>query len=1176
LTALSNRATTTVEQAVVACLHMDVCTTLDQSSRAVDVCLHYLRHVGIEWSPHPEDEEVRREYERIWSLLGSRTIEDLIDLPLMEDAASLATVEVLSKLFAPANFTDANLASLTMCKAASLSLERGNCDASCIAYVMFGRITGACFGDYQAGFRFGQLGYELVERRGLKRFEAITYLCFATFVVRWTKHVRASRDLLRRAFDAANRIGDLTSGAYTCNNLNSDLLFAGEPLPEVQGEAEQGLAFAEKARFGLVIDIITTQLALIRMLRGLTLKFGCFDDGQFNELHVEYHLSSNPALAIAACWYWVRKLQARYIAGDYAAAMDATSKAQRLLWTSPSHFEVAEYHFYGALTRAACYCDSAPSDEREQHLDALAAHHRQLQVWAENYPENFENRAALVGAEIARVEGRALDAMELYEQAIRSARAKGFVHNEALANELAARFYAARGFEKIAQAYVQGARYGYLRWGADGKVRQLDEYYPHLHQERDSTSSTPTIGRPVRQLDVETVVKASQALSSEIALPKLIENLVRIAVEHAGAERGLLILLRGDEPQIEAEATTGHGRPTVTLRRTAVTPSDLPQSALHYVIRTRERVLLDDASVENLYSEDEYLRQRRPRSVLCLPIVKQTKLVGALYLENTLTPHAFTSDRVTVLELLASQAAISLENAGLYSDLQRSEAFLTEGQSISHTGSFGWSVASGEIYWSAETYNIFEHDRTVKPTLELILPRIHPDDRDLVRQTLDRACEAKADFDLEHRLLMPVGSVKHLHVLARALTNSSGNLEFVGAVTDITAAKQAEEALRRSEAYLAEAQRLTHTGSWVWNVRTEALFWSQEVFRIYDCDPEMTPTWDFLLQRVHPEDRAAFERRKKMEFTEKEWTDSKIDFRIVLPDGTIKHLHSIGHPVMDKSGEFTEVVGTVIDVTERKRAEEERDRLHQLEAELAHINRMSMMGELTASIAHEVNQPLSGIVSNASACLRWLAADLPNLEEVREANRDIVRDGKRAGEVIAGIRALTRGATVPKERLDLNDTIREVLALVRDEARRNSVFIRTQLANNLSSVAGNRVQLQQIVLNLVMNAIEAMNGIGDRSRELVITTRNVDPDHVQATLEDSGKGLDPKTIDKIFKSFYTTKPGGMGMGLSISRSIVQVHGGQLWATANDGPGASFHFTVPRYHHEGADERVGGL
>ncbi|MEA2771878.1 MAG: hypothetical protein QOD93_4840, partial [Acetobacteraceae bacterium] len=495
LAALSNRATTTVEQASVACLHINVCTVLDQSDRAVAVCLNYLRQVGIRWSPHPTEEEERREYDRIWSLLGSRTIEDLIDLPLMDDPASFATVEVLSKIVAPAVFTDANLASMTVCKAISLSLERGNCDASCVAYAMLGKIAGPRFGDYKGGFRFGQLGYELVERRGLKRFEASTYHCFAIHVVHWMKPVRECRDLLRRAFEAANRIGDLTHGAYTCNNLNSDLLFAGEPLPDVQGEAEYGLAYAKKARFGLVIDRISTQLALIRMLRGLTPNFGCFDDEQFDELRIERRFSESPELAIAECWYWIRKLQARYLADDYATAMDAASKAQRLLWTSTLHIEEAEYHFYGALAKCA-YCDSMLTGERQQHMDAVAAHHTQLKVWAENCPENFEHRAALVGAEIARIEGRELDAERLYEQAIRSARANGFVHNEALANELAARFYAARGFDRFAHVCLRDARYGYVRWGATGKVRQLDQLYPQLRNER-APGSAGTIGAPV-------------------------------------------------------------------------------------------------------------------------------------------------------------------------------------------------------------------------------------------------------------------------------------------------------------------------------------------------------------------------------------------------------------------------------------------------------------------------------------------------------------------------------------------------------------------------------------------------------------------------------------------------------------------------------------------------------
>jgi len=702
LAALSNRAATTVEQAILASLRMNVCTALLQTGRAVAVCLNYLRHVGINWSPHPKEEEVLREYECIWSLLGSRTIEDLIDLPLMDDPASLATVDVLIKVLPAAMQTDENLASLTICKAVSLSLEHGNCDASCVAYAWLARIAGPHFGDYRAGRRFGQLGYELVERRGLKRFEASTYHCFAIFVVPWIKHVRACRDLLCRAFEAANRIGDLTYAAYTCNNLNSDLLFAGEPLLEVQAEAEHGLVFAEKTRFGLVIHDITVQLALIRMLRGLTPKFGCFDNAQLNEVRTEHHLSSDRSLATPACRYWIRKLQARCIAGEYATAIDAASKAQPLLWTVSALFEEAEYHFYGALAQAAC-CDSAPAGERLQHLNAIAAHHKQLQVWAENCPENFENRAALVGAEIARIEGRVLDAEQLYEQAIHSAQANGFVHNEALAEEFAARFYAARGFEDIAHLYLRKARYGYLRWGADGKVRQLEEMYPHLRAEEPAPGPTSTIATPVEHLDLATVIKVSQAVSSEIVLEKLIHTLMRTAIEQAGAEHGLLILDRGGEQRIAAEATTSGDTVNVQPRDMPVSEAMLPESVLYYVLHTRDSIILDDASAQPQFAADPYIRQHRARSILCLPLTNQARLIGALYLENNLTTGAFTPTRITVLKLIASQAAISLENTRLYRDLEQREAKIRRLVESNVVGVVMWTL-DGAIVGANEAF----------------------------------------------------------------------------------------------------------------------------------------------------------------------------------------------------------------------------------------------------------------------------------------------------------------------------------------------------------------------------------------------------------------------------------------------------------------------------------------
>ena len=381
------------------------------------------------------------------------------------------------------------------------------------------------------------------------------------------------------------------------------------------------------------------------------------------------------------CWYWIRKLQARFSAGDYSSAIEASLNAERLLSSCNYYFETAEHHFYSALARAGAL-DSASQGSREAHFKALTDYHRQLAIWAENCPDNFENRAALVGAEIARIEGRELDAMRLYEKAIRSARDHGFVHNEAVAHEAAARFYHARGSGTSADAHLRKARDCYFRWGADGKVRQLDRLYPNLAGP-EAQHPVAIIGSPVQHLDVASVVKASQALSSEIVLPRLIERLMEIAIENAGADRGLLILPSGNEYLIQAEARATGDQIEVTKRQEPITGIRCPESLVRYVIRTLESVILDDASKPNLFSGDDYLRDRQSKSMLCLPLMKQRELTGVLLLENALISHAFTPARIAVLELLAGQAAISLENTRLYGDLaqaaqhrKRSEIYL--------------------------------------------------------------------------------------------------------------------------------------------------------------------------------------------------------------------------------------------------------------------------------------------------------------------------------------------------------------------------------------------------------------------------------------------------------------------------------------------------------------------
>jgi PAS domain S-box-containing protein len=759
--------------------------------------------------------------------------------------------------------------------------------------------------------------------------------------------------------------------------------------------------------------------------------------------------------------------------------------------------------------------------------------------------------------------------------------------------------------------------------------------------------------------------------------------------------------------------------------------------------------------------------------------------------------------------------------------LRQSEAYLAEAQRLSHTGSFGWRPSTGEILWSEETHRIFQYDRATKPTVELVLQRVHPDDTVSVKETIERASQGRKDFEHEYRLVMPDGSVKYVHVVAHALNNESDGVEFVGAIMDVSDRrraeeqlrrsealaeqrlrlvvdttpamlnscrpdghldyvnkgwldyfgfsletaldradvmrmsmpsktdmygsdwrpvihpedlpgftdhwksmlvsgkpdqrearvrrfdgvyrwhlfravplydetgklvkwyasafdiedhKRAEEALRRSEGYLGDAQRLTRTGSWAWNVPTrQSVYWSQENYRLFGFDPEGgIPSDEAFYQRVHPEDRDRVRREVFLERPD-EGSPFDVDFRIVLPGGTIKYVRSTGHPVRSMSGDVLEYIGTSMDVTERKRGEQvtrllaavvesshdaivsknldgtitswntgaerlfgyapeeavgqnitliippdrrdeeraiveqltrgervdhfetvrmhkdgslldvaltispmkdaagrivgasklarditERKRaeeaLRQAQADLAYMSRVTTMGELTASLAHEIRQPISAAVTNAKTCLRWLGRDEPDVGEACEAASRLVKDVTRAADIIGRISSLFKKDALQRELVDVNELIREMIVLLRSEASRYSILIRTELAEGLPKVMADRVQLQQVLMNLMLNGIEAMEDVGTEG-ELTITSQQGDNHQLLISVGDTGVGLEPEQAKQIFNAFFTTKPQGSGMGLPISRSIIESHGGHLWATSNSGPGATFQFTL---------------
>jgi PAS domain S-box-containing protein len=910
-----------------------------------------------------------------------------------------------------------------------LSLKYGTTDASANAYVWFGVILGHAFDPnrYADGYRFGRLACDLVEKYDLLAHKSKTYLPME-IVTLWTQPVTPAIDVVRAAHRAGVESGDMIIACFSYNHIITDLILRGDPLDEVWRESERGLDFARKAKFGAVIDVILSQQRFIETMRGHTAHFSSFSDTTFDETSFEAELIED-GMSTKLCWYWIIKLQARCISGDYDAALCASANAEALLWSSFAHIQLLDYHYYTALALASSYPMVAP--ERQPELrERLRVHLRQLQEWAECCSTTFRDKHALVAAETARIEGRELDAEQLYEEAIRFARENGFVHNEGIANELAARFYGTRGFQTIAFAYLRNARYCYFRWGAAGKVRQLDELYPQLVEGAQPPDSRHTIGASIEHLDLATVIKVSQAVSGEIVLDKLIRTLLRTAVEHAGAERGLLISTRGAELRIRAEATTRDNAMIIELCDAPLSARHLPEPVIRLAARLLENVILDDASASGDFANDEYIARRQVRSVCCLPLTKQGRSVALLYLENNLAPRVFTPARIAVLKLLAAQAALSLENSHLYNELHEREAKIRRLVDANIVGIIIWDI-EGRILEANDAF----------------LRMVGYDHDDLV----------------------------------------SGRLNWA----ELTPPEWLERDRQR----------------WL---------------------PELK-----LAGMLHP--------------FEKEY---------LRKDGSRVPV-TIGVATFEESS--SQGVAFVLDLTERRKAEADAQKM---QLELAHANRVSTIGQMTASITHEIRQPISAAVAFAYAAQRWLCGQTPNLLEARQAIAEVIKDGKRAAEVIDRMRDLFKKAPTGMQPVDINDAIREVIDLTRGEAINDSVATRIELTECLPSVIGDRVQLQQVMLNLIVNALEAMHGVSEWPREMLISTARDSSGGILVTVRDSGSGLPAETIENVFNPFYTTKTDGLGMGLSICRSIIEAHGGRLWADTDVPHGAILNFVLP--------------
>ncbi len=865
--------------------------TLNLPERATEVCLEQLRSFGIDWQQGvPSGAMVRAEYQLLRGRLPDGSPDTLAELPLMGDTDSCACMDVLNAMQLAAVHHDMDLHDLSVLHMANMSIAFGNCDASTLGFAELSMVLSR-LGARGLGFRIGRVGLRLVERPELRRFACRVFVVVGYHITPWTDPLRTSQTLMRRALAIALENGDQTFRLYSLVHIVALGLAAGEPLDGVQREAEEALAVARKASHELVIQVLLGQLELIEALRGVAP----------SAVASVRQLEEPGGLVIAASFCWIRQLQAGVLFGDTGAALHALSRATPLLPASYTFFEEAEYEYYGAMALVA-------AGDRA----GAARHYDRLCTFATTGPETFGFRVAIVAAELARLDDRPLDAEQLFQLALDKASAAGLVHEEALAFEVAARFYSARGLHANGRAFRAKARSCYERWGAFGKVRDLDRNHPD-----DALRSGAAM--PARQLDLSTVLEMSKAVSSEIVLERLVERVVTIAVQHAGAGRGLLVSTSEDGARVEAEALAKASRIDVRLVQAPVSAGTLPESIFDYVVRTQQIVNLDDAARPNPFSSDDYLARSKARSVLCLPLVRQAQTVAVLYLENNLTSHAFSPDRSAILRVLASQAAISLENARLYSELRRSDMYLAEAQRLTNTGSYGWPIGGGSIIWSDEARRIYGFEPGTKQTADDVLRIMDPEDRAFAERQVQQISVEGQEWVNEFGITTAAGTHKRVRVLGHAVESASG-LEYIGSIMDVTAARQAEAELRRTHLYLDRAQRLSLTGSFGWGIESGNVFWSDEAFAIYGYDRSIQPTPGHVLGRVHPDDKArVVEQVQRVLSVEADWLSQ---FRLVMPGGEVKHVHVAATAIRDESGK-REYIGAVMDVTAARHAEDE-------------------------------------------------------------------------------------------------------------------------------------------------------------------------------------------------------------------------------------------------------------
>lgn len=1135
-------------------------------------------------------EQVDVEIRNIQQQLTGRQIADLVHLPVLQDADVKICMKLLMTMWAPTYISgDMPMTMLIAARMVQLSLLHGNTEESAYGYVTYAINIGARNNDYRSAYEFGRLALAINREFNDLTARAKVNHMFSCYIGLWREHIKECFKYSRAAYEAGIESGDFTYGGYGGFHESWHALFSGMNLEKYIEEYSAKLEFLSGYKYQSIGDAHQLMLQWGRCLQGETSAPLALDGDGFSEQSYEDNYRDVPFFI---SFYYVAKLNLCYLMMDYPAAMRYAELAETVIHGVRGMIWDALLCFNQALALAAVY-ESLDRDRKTSAWEKLDSLRARMRVWADNAPQNFAQQHDLVHAEMLRIQGHHDDAITHYERAINASHEQGFTNIEALAYELCGHCWLQREQSRVAGIYIGEAIRLYRIWGAHAKVRQLEEQFGDLPGGMVQQEPV-TGGQSPESLDVAAILKVSQAISGEMVMDRLVERLMRIVLENAGAERGLLLRPDAEKWRVEAQGMVEGDAISVAIAAGYEQAAAWSEGIVNYVSRTHGHLLTSDAREDNQLSGDAYVRDHEVRSVLCVPILHQQELTGVLYLENNLISGAFTGERVMLVQALAAQAAIALENARLYSDVMIEIDERRQAESALRVIASGTASVTGEDFFKSLVQSLAT---SLNVQCVFVAECVDPGNRrvrtlafmnngnfaDNIEYDLEGTpCEGVIQGDVCYypenvEKLYPIEQGFESYMGAPAMDLSGrvlGHLAILD-TTDMRQLPHAESILRIFA---------TRVGVELHRKRTqEALQDSEENYRLLvenQTDLVVKLDREGRLQFVSPSYCEMFSRSEDdlqgskfhgqvhvsdRERVGQEWTKlfsepwmAQFENRALTATGE-RWLGWALKALCDDGGEVIEIVGVGRDVTDRRKAEEQaRQNLHTL----AHAGRLQSMGEMASTLAHELNQPLTAILSFSQASQRVIKNRDYDQDELVFALERIAVNAKRAGDIISHMRGFIRKEEPRTELSDINRLIRDAMDLVNSELQHLQVEAVLDLQKSLPDVHVDPIQIQQVILNLVRNSMEAMEKHSGNERRITIATRLDSPDSIEVTITDTGPGLEPEIAEKIFNTFVTTKSEGMGIGLSICKSIVEAHGGALLTRQRPEGGAIFSFDLP--------------